>query len=88
MTTRRWDDERWLTDAPVYMSAEEAHVWAAGWNAAVNECAAQLGTAVADLHALVEVCRNGEFYKDYDESTALLGRAQDALDVVARTRVN
>lgn len=47
MGDRAWDEERDPADAPVWLSADEAHAWAHGWNAAVRECVEQMDTALA-----------------------------------------
>ena len=36
--------------------------------------------AIRALTALVETCRGGTFYEDYDASTSLIGEADAALD--------
>lgn len=38
--------------------------------------------ALATLAELIEECREGRFYDDYDHSLELLGRASKALDVL------
>ena len=41
MNTKEWHEERDASDAPVWMSADEANGWASGWNAAVEAAKAQ-----------------------------------------------
>lgn len=41
------------------------------------------GRALGDLWAFVELVRDGEFYTDYDEACAALGRADAALNLLA-----
>jgi len=41
MNTKEWHEERDASDAPVWMSADEANGWASGWNAAVEAAKAE-----------------------------------------------
>lgn len=44
--------------------------------------------AIRALTALVETCRSGEFYTDYDASTSLLSEANKALDALTPLLLN
>jgi len=40
-------------------------------------------TLIGDIRALIEMCRNGDFYQDHDLSCEVLGKASDALDALS-----
>ena len=42
---RKWDDERYMDDAPLWMESDEARCWADGYNAAVRNCIDELDKA-------------------------------------------
>lgn len=41
-----------------------------------------LQSAALDVDALLQLCERGQFYEDYDESTAALGKAVAAMDLI------
>jgi hypothetical protein len=48
-----------------------------------GEAATMTAPSNADYEALrelIELCRDGRFYEDYDQSTDVLGRADEALN--------
>jgi hypothetical protein len=42
-----WFVERGMDDAPIHYTADQAHAWAAGWNAAVRACIEDQDRALA-----------------------------------------
>ncbi len=38
---------------------------------------------IRDIRALIELCRDGRFYQDYDESIEVLGNADRALNALS-----